>query len=113
MNAPRNAAFISLLSDWGVTPEHALRPQGTFGSGDLPRMLLKDLAFQDFTLNVRCRPESGGADQACGLMFRRVDSNNYFVSRANALEGNVRLYRVVNGDRQLFATADASVTSNA
>ena len=44
-------------------------------------------------------------------MFRFVDSDNYFITRANALEGNVRLYRVVNGDRQQFATADAPVTS--
>ena len=110
---PAPAEFINVLGDWTVTSEHALRQQGSFGGGDFPRVVLKDLSFQDFTLSVRCRPESGGTDQACGVMFRLVDSDNYFVTRANALEGNVRLYRVVAGDRQQFASADATVTSNA
>jgi hypothetical protein len=107
------ADFINVLGDWAVTSEHALRQQGRYGSGDFPRLVLKDLTFQDFTLSVKCRPESGGTDQACGVMFRLEDSDNYFVTRANALEGNVRLYRVVDGDRQQFASGDASVTSNA
>lgn len=42
-------------------------------------------------------------------MFRVKDSDNYYIARANALEGNVRLYRVVNGDRQQFGTADRAV----
>jgi hypothetical protein len=107
------ADFINILGDWSVTAEHALEQRGAFGSGDFPRIVLKDITFQDFTLSVRCRPESGETDQACGVMFRFADSDNYFVTRANALEGNVRLYRVVAGDRQQFATADAPVASNA
>jgi len=110
---PVPADFISVLGAWTVTPEHALHQQGSYGSGDFPRLVLKDLTFEDFTLSVRCRPESGSTDQACGVMFRLVDSDNYFVTRANALEGNVRLYRVVDGDRQQFATADAPVAGNA
>lgn len=103
--------FINVLGQWAVTSEHALRQQGTYGGPDFPRIVLKDLSFENLTMSVRCRPESGGTDQACGVMFRLVDSDNYFVTRANALEGNVRLYRVVGGDRQQFASADASVGS--
>lgn len=102
--------FINVLGQWAVTSEHALQQQGTYGDPDFPRIVLKDLTFENLTMSVRCRPESGGTDQACGVMFRLVDSDNYFVTRANALEGNVRLYRVVGGDRQQFASADASVT---
>ena len=45
-------------------------------------------------VSVRCKPVSGKVDQACGLVFRYRDENNYYVVRANALENNVRLYFV-------------------
>ena len=60
--------------------------------------LLKDLLLQ-----VRCKPVSGKVDQACGLVFRYRDENNYYVARANALEDNVRIYHVVDGRRRQFA----------
>lgn len=44
-------------------------------------------------------------------MFRYRDENNYYITRANALENNIRLYRVVNGRRQQFAGWDGKVTS--
>jgi hypothetical protein len=59
--------------------------------------------FKDVRLEVRCKPVSGKGDQACGLVFRYRDENNYYVARANALEDNVRLYHVVNGNRRQFA----------
>lgn len=68
---------------------------------------------KDLRLSVRCQPVSGQVDQAAGLVFRYQDEHNYYVTRANALEGNVRLYRVVNGRRQQFAGWDGPVTANA
>jgi hypothetical protein len=110
--------FVSVLGDWKVDAEgtapsapNVLRQLGHYGDPDFPRVVVKNLSFTDLTVRVRCRPEAGGTDQACGLMFRLKDSDNYFITRANALEGNVRLYRVVGGDRQQFASADAKVTS--
>ena len=35
-------------------------------------------------VSVRCKPVSGKVDQACGLVFRYLDENNYYVVRANA-----------------------------
>jgi hypothetical protein len=37
------------------------------------------------------------------------DAHNYYIARANALENNVRLYRVVDGHRQQFAGVDVPV----
>ena len=62
--------------------------------------------FQDLTVKVRCRPESGAIDQACGLVFRLQDGGNYYVIRSNVLESNIRLYRVINGVREQLATAE-------
>ena len=42
-------------------------------------------------------------------MFRYQDEDNYYVTRANALEGNVRLYHVKDGKRTQFATWDGKV----
>jgi len=66
-------------------------------------------ALKDLRLDVRCRQVSGKTDQACGLVFRYQDENNYYVTRANALEDNVRLYQVVKGRRRQFAGWDGKV----
>jgi len=57
-------------------------------------------------VTARCKPVSGKTDQACGVIVRAIDAHNYYVARANALEDNVRFYRVRNGQRQQLATAD-------
>ncbi len=59
--------------------------------------------LKDLRLSVKCKPASGKLDQACGLVFRLKDPDNYYVVRANALENNVRAYHVVNGKRVQFA----------
>jgi hypothetical protein len=67
--------------------------------------------LKDGELAVRCKPISGKVDQACGLVFRLRDANNYYLTRANALEDNVRLYYVKDGHRQQIATYSGKVTS--
>jgi hypothetical protein len=57
----------------------------------------------DLDVSIRFRPVDGKVDQAAGIAVRVRDPKNYYVVRANALEGNVRLYLVINGDRQEFA----------
>jgi hypothetical protein len=60
-----------------------------------PIAIAEELSLRDFRLAVRCKPVSGKVDQACGLVFRYIDENNYYVTRANALEDNVRFYHVI------------------
>jgi hypothetical protein len=105
------AGWLSVLGEW-KTNDQALRQSAKLSGGDFPRAMVSDLSFTNLTLEVRCRPESGAIDQACGLMFRAKDSDNYFLTRANALEGNVRLYKVVGGSREQLASADTTVASN-
>jgi hypothetical protein len=68
-------------------------------------------SLRDVRVSVRCKAVSGQVDQACGLAFRFQDADNYYVTRANALESNVRLYRVVKGDRQQFASWSGKVST--
>jgi hypothetical protein len=64
-----------------------------------PVAVFNDITTKDVDVSVRFRPVSGGVDQAAGLVWRCQDANNYYLVRANALEGNVVLYKVENGKR--------------
>jgi len=74
-----------------------------------PLLSWRGLAAADVEASVRFKAVSGRGDRAGGLAVRLADADNYVVVRANALEDNVRLYRVVRGNRQQFAGADLRV----
>ncbi len=78
-----------------------------------PVAVANEPSLRDVKLSVRCKPVSGTVDQACGLVFRYRDQDNYYITRANALEDNVRLYHVVKGDRRQFAGWNGKVSSGA
>ena len=67
--------------------------------------------FTDGSVAVKCKPVSGYVDRACGLVFRYQDENNYYLTRANALEDNVRFYYVKNGRRIQLANWSGKVTA--
>ena len=75
-----------------------------------PLLVLDGVSYKDFMACVRFRAEGGKVDQAGGLVFRYKDSNNYYVLRANALENNVRLYTVINGNRRQIGGKNTKVT---
>lgn len=78
-----------------------------------PVAVADGVSLHDFRLSVRCKPVSGRVDQACGLVFRYIDENNYYVTRANALENNIRLYAVRQGRRRQIASFNGRVTAGA
>ena len=49
---------------------------------------------------------------AGGIVLRLSTPDDYYVARANALEDNVRFYRVVKGRREQLAGADLKVSAN-
>ena len=48
---------------------------------------------------IRFKAVGGKVDRAGGIAVRVEDPDNYYIARANALEDNVRFYRVVAGRR--------------
>ncbi len=68
--------------------------------------------LKDVRVEVRCKPVAGKTDQACGLVARYRDADNYYIARANALEDNVRLYRVVKGERHQLASWSGKVAAD-
>jgi hypothetical protein len=67
---------------------------------------------QNVDVSVRFKAVAGSVDRAGGVALRLVDFNNYYVARANALEDNVRFYRVSNGRRIQIAGANLKVSHN-
>jgi hypothetical protein len=64
-----------------------------------PLAVFDGFTAKDPDVSVKFKPVSGGKDQAAGVVWRYKDANNYYIVRANALEGNVVLYKVENGKR--------------
>ncbi len=64
-----------------------------------PVCVLEGVSAKDVDLSVRFKPVRGTKDQGAGLVWRYRDNDNYYVVRANALEGNVVLYKVEAGKR--------------
>lgn len=73
--------------------------------------VVSDSKFQDLKLSVRFKPLSGQVDQGGGLVWRYQDPENYYIARANPLENNFRVYKVVGGKREMLQSADVSVSS--
>lgn len=76
-----------------------------------PVAIADEGSFRDLDLSVKYKAISGSVDRAGGLVFRFQDANNYYVLRANALEDNFNLYRVVNGRRTEIKGSRVKVTS--
>jgi hypothetical protein len=77
-----------------------------------PLAIPDSLSAADVHVELRFKAVGGKIDQAGGIAVRLEDADNYYVARANALEDNVRFYRVVNGRREQLESANLKVTAN-
>ena len=83
------------------------------GSGTFPWCVDKQSSLADGFVEVKMKPVSGREDQAGGVVWRWKDGDNYYVARANALEGNVSLYHTTGGRRITIKYVDAPVARDA
>lgn len=77
-----------------------------------PLAIYRPFSAKNVDVSVRFKAVAGTVDQAGGLAARLIDPDNYYVVRANALEDNVRFYRVVKGRRGQIEGANNKVTAN-
>jgi hypothetical protein len=77
-----------------------------------PLAIFESVVGKNIEISVRFKPVAGRVDQAGGIAVRVADADNYYVVRANALEDNVRFYRVIQGRREQIGGVDAKVASN-
>lgn len=69
-------------------------------------VLVNGITGSDVELEVAFLPIDGKADMGGGLIWRAADDRNYYLTRANPLEQNIRIYRVVKGVRHLLQNFD-------
>jgi hypothetical protein len=69
-------------------------------------VLINGITASDLELHVSFLPIDGKADMGGGLTWRATDDRNYYLTRANPLEQNIRIYRVVKGVRQMLKNFD-------
>jgi hypothetical protein len=67
------------------------------------------LKYQNLSLESRIKPMEGVEDQGGGLVWRYHDSKNYYIARANPLENNLRVYKVVNGSRKQIKSVNVKM----
>ena len=77
-----------------------------------PLAIYRPYSGKNLEASVRFKPVSGSVDQAGGIAVRLQTPDDYYVVRANALEDNVRFYRVVKGKREQLAGANTKVATN-
>lgn len=69
-------------------------------------VLVEGMTAGDIDLSVALLPVAGKGDMGGGLIWRARDPQNYYITRANPLEQNIRVYRVVEGVRYTLGNFD-------
>jgi hypothetical protein len=102
----------SVVADPTAKAGRAIEQQSTDRTDyRFPLAIHENFLAKDLAMQVRFKPVGGRIDQAGGIVVRLADPDNYYVARANALEHNVRFYRVVAGRRQQLGTSNIRVTA--
>jgi len=76
-----------------------------------PLAVYEPISAKNVDVAVRFKAVAGTVDQAAGIAIRLVSPDDYYVVRANALEDNVRFYRVVKGRREELKGANTEVAA--
>jgi hypothetical protein len=104
---------------WAVRADDAERKNVLAQTGTdpvqmrLPVAVADSIVAADVDVSVRYKPVAGKVDMAAGLVWRYQDADNYYIVRANALEDNVVLYKVLKGVRIDLPLVDGGRTYGA
>lgn len=77
-----------------------------------PICICQGLAAQNLSATLRFKPLSGTKAQTAGVMLRAQSATDYYVVAANALDGSVRLYRMIGGRRAQLAAKEGKISRN-
>ena len=69
-------------------------------------VLIKSMTASNLDLQVSFLPIEGNGDMGGGVIWRASGDRDYYLARANPLEQNIRIYRVVKGVRHLLQNFD-------
>src|SRR6516162_8607463 len=77
-----------------------------------PLAVYQRISAKNVDVRMRFKAVGGKVDQAGGIVIRLTTPDDYYVVRANALEDNVRFYRVVKGKREQLKGANIKVATH-
>lgn len=75
-----------------------------------PMCIYDQVVARDVSVEVKWKAISGKVDEAGGIVLR-YRPENYYIARANSLEGNVDLFKTVKGKRVLVEEVPTTVTA--
>ncbi len=97
---PGNAEWVVAVDGAAPSPKHVFKlAKAESADGTYNVAIADEPKLADVDLSVKLRPDSGQVDQGGGLSWRCQDADNYYICRINPLEGNFRVYKVVDGKR--------------
>ncbi len=92
-----------------------LRPQSRrcaqTATAEFPAIGLTTESHRDMRVTAQIKPISGREDQAAGVLLRVQDAKNYYIVRANALEGSVGVFKYVDGRRTEIKSGSVTVAA--
>jgi hypothetical protein len=68
-----------------------------------------ELSYKDVEISVKFKGIAGQEDQGGGPVWRYQDADNYYIARANPLENNYRVYKVIDGNRKQLKSFDLPI----
>ena len=105
-------------ASWGLIPDGqtrrgVLRVETSNRGHTFNLFLTEDPVGADVDVGVSLRAMSGEEDRGGGVVWRARDADNYYVTRWNPLEDNVRVYKVEGGVRHRFQSATVHIDPQA
>ena len=103
------------LGKWQVLDDHgnkvlAQTSKENFGY-HFDVIVNNELSYKDVEITVRFKGTDGEEDQGGGPVWRYKDANNYYIARANPLENNYRVYKVIDGNRRQLNSVNMEIKS--
>src|SRR4051794_26436481 len=87
--------------EWSIVRDDATQALAQTGADStderFPLAIYRSFSGRNVYVSIRFMAVSGKIDRAGGLVVRLTSTGDYYLARANALENNVRFYRVVGG----------------
>jgi hypothetical protein len=77
-----------------------------------PLCISEQTVARDLDATLRFNPVGGRHARAAGLVLRAQSATDYYVVRADAIEGSVRLYRMQRGRRAQIAAKEVEIASD-
>ena len=98
------------LDRFAPSPEFVIIQAASLAERDhYPIAVLRDVQAKDVSLSAYLKPMGGTMDKSQGLIWRLQDKDNYYAVLANALDSQLHLLKMVDGQPEAIASASIQI----